>query len=779
MGRGSPRALLAWVLAVVVVLALGCSSSHEVDPLRGSNGERRLVLAGNGVRVAEAKGPDAETLGVKWLEARVRPLSSTVDRKGVATPSRRTGLGMDYVAHGADGEPLIVGAIALDLGSIARLPLEPTNGQLAGALAPDLRAARLSRRGAKPSPRLTRAEQAAIVRLVLDAFADGGKSAAEANARPPRATVSTSTSTKSVDVVLSGTIRPCAEAGEIDEPCVDGRAPPSDCFRHVCDIEDASLMAEFTEALQGSLKGVYKNKTCLAFLTALGLTAVDTAIVFNGPTELLLAGGAGVLGRKCALSIIEGVIKSMVKNGLLDHLKNVLCASRDATLPALPTVDLQMPDRMLIDVINRIGVMPKASEVKGYYDAVADVFNTVRECTCGFASAKAGQVPVRAQRVVDAQGRIACMPCPEGSHYDPDELTCVPDDEGDLIAICTEGGEKATTTSCGQHAPDVRVIKPELCLDVWVTEYTGEQAANGTIPPPRLETVRISSNGAYFTSDTTIAFEPSFDQCVPADFSGSRLEEAERTYPNDDLSYGYVTTHTQDGVGMHSAMLSPFPGPDGKMHYFPGHACAKDANGTTRCIDSIPVDYLPGSPALAPYSGAAPGFYWCDYQGSKCRDSATAGRNVPKPRTFPSYYPRGFGKDTCANPVPWDETAQDPPSRDLLEDTCEGKPDGVHCSVAPDNRAGGYRCKSGQLVAEVRCQGDLVCVEKPNVDEIQCESPLSKTDCGDKTDGWWCLDVASGTPWMAYCKDKQIALGCSCAACTTGGVKAPCECPMN
>ena len=36
---------------------------------------------------------------------------------------------------------------------------------------------------------------------------------------------------------------------------------------------------------------------------------------------------------------------------------------------------------------------------------------------------------------------------------------------------------------------------------------------------------------------------------------------------------------------------------------------------------------------------------------------------------------------------------------------------------------------------------------------------LSKSDCGDKGDGWWCLDTGGGTGWMVYCQGKQIASG--------------------
>lgn len=49
---------------------------------------------------------------------------------------------------------------------------------------------------------------------------------------------------------------------------------------------------------------------------------------------------------------------------------------------------------------------------------------------------------------------------------------------------------------------------------------------------------------------------------------------------------------------------------------------------------------------------------------------------------------------------------------------------------------------------------------------------LDPTDCGDKTDGWWCFGFSSG--FMVYCQGKQISGGCGCASCATGGVPAGC-----
>jgi hypothetical protein len=53
------------------------------------------------------------------------------------------------------------------------------------------------------------------------------------------------------------------------------------------------------------------------------------------------------------------------------------------------------------------------------------------------------------------------------------------------------------------------------------------------------------------------------------------------------------------------------------------------------------------------------------------------------------------------------------------------------------------------------------------------DAALRKTDCADKADGWWCLDTGG---WMAYCKNKQIASGCGCAACAPGGGGVPASC---
>ncbi|MCA9585869.1 MAG: hypothetical protein KC657_10975 [Myxococcales bacterium] len=57
------------------------------------------------------------------------------------------------------------------------------------------------------------------------------------------------------------------------------------------------------------------------------------------------------------------------------------------------------------------------------------------------------------------------------------------------------------------------------------------------------------------------------------------------------------------------------------------------------------------------------------------------------------------------------------------------------------------------------------------------DEPLSKTDCGDKADGWWCFEAGTAVGWMVYCKDKQILSGCGCGACGagTGGTAASCN----
>ena len=511
---------LAFSMLVVLLGAIGCSSSR--DDLAPNKAERTLMMTGS-VRVAEATGPDAKLLGVEWIEARMRMLSSAIDRKGVATssPHNRIGVAMDYIAHAPNGQPIIVGALALDIGGIARLPVEPTAMQLAATLATDHPAVRVSRRGEKPKPKLTIKERAAMVRLVLASFRDGGKSPSEASVRPATATktkAKTKTKTKTQSITIAETIRPCAddsEPVEAGESCVDGKAPPTGCFDEICNIGEPEAMGAFTRALEDSLNGAYRHEECVAFGIALGAAAADTAILADGPVEVLITAGAATLGRKCAMKLMEGIITHMIKNGLLDELKTSLCASRDAYLPLLTNVKLDGAAGYILAVLSKVAGLPSPAEVQASYDGVADVFNTVRQCTCGYASAAAGQEPVRAQRVVDADGNIACLPCAAGSKYDPETLVCVPEREGDVISICTEGGEQATTTPCGEQAPEVRVIKPDLCLDVWVTEYTADQAANGTLPQPRMETVRVPSTGAFFTANSTIAFTPSFDQCAP------------------------------------------------------------------------------------------------------------------------------------------------------------------------------------------------------------------------------------------------------------------------
>ncbi|MBX3264861.1 MAG: hypothetical protein KF782_34635 [Labilithrix sp.] len=767
--------LLVSVLVLLVVLGagLGCSSEPEASTTRG----RTLVMGGAGVRVADAP-PELRAIGIAWLEARMRLLSTTTDRKGVvvSTPAKRVGVAMDYIGHADDGAPAVAGAIALDVGGLARLRREPSGGELAAALEGS-ETVRLARRGDRPKPALTRSERAAIARGVIAAFADGGESPKEAGVEAAR------TTTRGLTVTT--TLAPCdATDGAAGEPCVDGKAPPDGCFHAVCDIEDDDLMAEFAKAFKESLSGAYKNKTCIAFAFAVGLTAVDTAIVINGPTELLVAGGATVLGRKCALSLVTSLIKKIAKKELLDILKNVLCSSRDATLPALPELGLSAPDRLMIDVLNRVGLpVPSSGDVTGTYDAVADVFNTVRQCTCGVASmtdpeVASGAAPVRAQRVVDGSGRVACVPCAAGSHYDPESIECVPDREGDIIAVCADGGDASLKTPCGQSGVEVRVIKPDLCLDVWVSRYTGEQAANGEIPPPEKTTITLPPpmHGGTWEGAAELNYQPSYDACGTGD-THARLEQAagEDDGPDDGLDYGTVRARASsgpDGLVAYYALLSPLPDASGNTPLFPGHACAKDASGVTQCIDVVPAEYVAHGRTD---TYASPGFYWCDYKGSKCRDSKNGGRSVPPPGYAPSYFVLGQGLDTCA--VTPESKPAGPPKPEPLLDDCTDKADGVHCSEIEGNEAAGYRCKAGKRVAYTQCgAANVVCVETPDADELVCAPPaLSKTDCGDKTDGWWCLDQGTGPGWMAHCRDKQIDGGCSCAACGTAGVPATCS----
>ena len=780
--------LLFVVIAMLMAIGstVACSSDPTPGPLRSR--ERTLVLKGDGVRVADAP-VELQKLGVKWLEARMRLLSATTDRKGVvsSTPDRRIGVAMDYVGHASDGSPVLAGAIALDVAGLARLRWQSTGGEIATVLQGSP-AVRLRRRAGAPKPPFTHAERATIVRGVVDAFLDGGK-------KPKDAGVETSSvGPRGFD--FTTTLRPCADEGSgggssdfRDEPsedtCVDGTLPPDGCFHPVCDIEDADLMEQFTKVFKSTLQGAYKNKKCIAFMFTVGASAVDTAIVLDGPVEVLLAGGAAALGRQCALSLVESLITGLAKKELLGLLKNILCSSRDATLPALPELELDASDRVVVDVLNRIGVIPSGGKVTSNYSAVQDVFNTVRACTCGVASmtdpeVAAGTEPVRGQRVVNAEGEIACVPCASGSHYDAEKIECVPDNEGDIIAVCTDGGDAAVRTPCGEAGVEVRVIKPELCVDAWVTRYTGEQAQNGTIPEPELVTITIPApqNGGSWRDAGDLHFRPSYDACGTTD-GYSRLVEAtdEDDGPEDGLDYGAIRATASgdtDGFVGYYALLSPFPDANGNENLFPGHSCAKDASGVTHCIDVVLAEYHAHGPSDVYVS---PGFYWCDFKGSQCRDSKQGGRSVPPAGTAPTYFVIGQGTDTCT--VTPEGPPNGPPRGDSHVDSCDGKSDGVYCSAIEGNQGAGYRCKAGKRAAYTQCgiPGE-VCLPTANADQIVCGQPvLSKTDCGDKTDGWWCLDQGTGEGWMAYCAGKQIAGGCSCGSCSTAGVAAACSAP--
>ncbi|MCA9587399.1 MAG: hypothetical protein KC657_18860 [Myxococcales bacterium] len=95
--------------------------------------------------------------------------------------------------------------------------------------------------------------------------------------------------------------------------------------------------------------------------------------------------------------------------------------------------------------------------------------------------------------------------------------------------------------------------------------------------------------------------------------------------------------------------------------------------------------------------------------------------------------------------------------------------------------------KKTGLTLEQACPAQVANAKPPKIELLEkaCESipnplgdgapaALSKTDCNDKADGWWCLDNGGGPAWMAYCKGKQIASGCPCASCKEGGVQATC-----
>lgn len=64
----------------------------------------------------------------------------------------------------------------------------------------------------------------------------------------------------------------------------------------------------------------------------------------------------------------------------------------------------------------------------------------------------------------------------------------------------------------------------------------------------------------------------------------------------------------------------------------------------------------------------------------------------------------------------------------------------------------------------------------PDLGGGQVQNDGGRTDCGDKADGWYCLDYAPDVGWMVYCADRHISSGCPCKACVgaAGGTPASC-----
>jgi hypothetical protein len=105
-------------------------------------------------------------------------------------------------------------------------------------------------------------------------------------------------------------------------------------------------------------------------------------------------------------------------------------------------------------------------------------------------------------------------------------------------------------------------------------------------------------------------------------------------------------------------------------------------------------------------------------------------------------------EQACPNEV----AAVPPPSLGLVGDACNALP-----NLRGDAPPPGGGTSSGGPGAEQDGGRD---------------AGLDPTDCGDKTDGWWCFGF--GTGYMAYCQGKQIAGGCGCASCSVGGTPAGC-----
>lgn len=125
-------------------------------------------------------------------------------------------------------------------------------------------------------------------------------------------------------------------------------------------------------------------------------------------------------------------------------------------------------------------------------------------------------------------------------------------------------------------------------------------------------------------------------------------------------------------------------------------------------------------------------------------------------------------EQACPNEV----AAAKPPKIELLEKACDAIPNPLNGSSSSSGGTSSGGSSSSSSSSGGSSSGG--------------ETGLSKTDCNDKSDGWWCLDSGTGTGWMAYCSGKQIAGGCGCAACTTAGTQASCSaspppaaCPSN
>lgn len=754
-----PARFLAGWFALATLLALvvfGCSSSETTEEPPAP--KKELTLRGEGTRVAVAVGDEARTkLGIDWLEARLRPLGTSTDRKGVATiEPGKSGLALDFVAHDKKGTAIAEGFVGLDLNGLTRVKPKSANHaqqktDLVFAL-DNAEVVRLTSKKAAPSAaQLTKHERGVIVASVLESFAGGGKAPSELGIDVAASAPSTKPQKKT-----SSSVSPRTLGQEDGAACEMPKTEPDGCFHEVCSVTNPALLDSFRQAITDTLKGVLTTPSCVEFGVGAAATIADAFIVIDGPLEMFLGGKTAELALECLKDTAIALVENLVKTPLLDALKNFLCSSRDAALPSLPALggDLGLGqeqslivyalDKMKVDVSKDLDI-PFGET----YDAVKDVFDTARSCTCGVASKGA-----KPMRVVDAQGRIACVPCAAGTHYDEGQIACVPDDPNAVITMCTApNNPNAGKTVCGEATPEVLLVKHDLCMDVYVREYTPEQARSGTIPAARIETVRLPdpvTGGTWSSPPSNLA--TSYASCISS--GADPFESAEEEGYANDGSPGttWVTTP--------------------QMH-LPGHSCSKDASGGVTCIDVTPYEYVPD---LDETGRVAPGFYWCGFQGSKCKDSG--GRPVVDfTRQFPLYYPIGYGTDTCTS-KPGNAPDNGPARAEdvMAVDSCAGRADGVYCSNA--DRASGVKCEGGLIRALSRCEPGNECKSAPAAAALECgpSGPkLTKGDCSDKPDGWWCLDDGSGATWMAYCAGKQIQGGCSCKSCKEQGVRATCS----